>query len=121
MSHITLIKPETEIRNIDLLNAAAKSLGLQLTESNIVRGYGGTKRTADVVWRVNEKYDIGALKMEDGTYRLLADWWGVGEALKDKLVKEYQAQKVLKEAKILGHKLKSKTVLPDMIEIRLLV
>lgn len=120
MSHITTVK--TRIDDINALDAAAKSLGFRLSESNIVRGYNNQRLAADVVWNVKDKYDIGAIKQPDGTYALVADWWGVGYEMEEKLLTEYAVQKTLKRARILGHKLKSKTVLSDgTVEIRIVV
>lgn len=120
MSHITAVK--TSITDVNMLNAAAKSLGLHLSESNIVRGYKGQKTTADVVWRVNDRYDVGAIKQPDGTYTLVADWWGTGYDLEKKLLDEYQIQKIVRRAKIMGDQIKSKTTLPDgTVEMRILV
>lgn len=120
MSHITTV--QTSINDVNMLDAAAKSLGLKLSESSIVRGYRGQRTTADVVWRVNDGYDVGAVKQSDGTYALVADWWGTGYDLKEKLLNEYQIQKIARRAKIMGDRIKSKTTLPNgTVEIRLLV
>jgi hypothetical protein len=120
VSHITTVK--TNIDDINALDAAAKALGLKLSESNMVRGYSNQKIAADVVWNANDKYDVGAVKQPDGTYALVADWWGVGYEMEEKLLNEYAVQKTLKRAKIMGHKLKSKTTLSDgTVEIRLVV
>lgn len=104
MSHFTSVK--TQLRDLSLLNAAAKALGLKRTERTTVKGYVGEKTDADYVWQVSKKYDVGAIKSEDGTYTLTADWWGTDRTipgLAQKIRQEYGVQAVLRRAKPMGH------------------
>ena len=41
-----------------------------------VRGYKGAKLNAEISIDMG-KYDIGVVKAADGTYEIVADWWGV--------------------------------------------
>jgi hypothetical protein len=97
---------KTRIKDLTLLNAAAKALGLKPVDRKSVRGWKGQQTVADVVWKATSKYDIGAVRKADGTYELIADWWGVRlelPGMPDKLIQEYSVQSVVRQAKLLGH------------------
>jgi len=77
-----------------------------------VRGYLGQEAEADIVWQVDNKYDIGAVRQPDGTYTLVADWWGVDKTVKDlqrKILQQYNVQNVLRRAKLMGHQVKQES------------
>lgn len=104
MSHFTMVK--TKIKDLEILDVAAKQLGLRRKESTTVSGYAHRTTAADAVWQVDDRYDVGAVKNADGTYSLVADWWGTSYTvpnLSGRLVQEYAVQKVLRRAKLLGH------------------
>lgn len=104
MSHFT--KVQTQIKDLKLLKAAAKALGLKKVERTVVNGYIGQKTQAEHVWQVSEDYDLGAIKNASGTYDLIADWWGCGLTtpnLDRKFIQEYNVQSIFRRAKILGH------------------
>ena len=79
MSHFTTVK--TKINNLTALKQALENLKYNCTfaEENqqvVVRGYKGD--TIHAVGKIDMgKYDIGVVAAEDGTYELVADWWGV--------------------------------------------
>lgn len=79
MSHFTTVK--TKINNLVSLKQALENLKFKATfaeegQQVVVRGYKGD--TIHAVGRIDMgKYDIGVVAAEDGTYELVADWWGV--------------------------------------------
>ena len=79
MSHFTTVK--TKINNLTALKQALENLkyGCAFAEEGqhvVVRGYKGD--TIHAVAKIDMgKYDIGVVQAEDGTYELVADWWGV--------------------------------------------
>lgn len=100
MSHFTSVK--TQIRNISLLDETMKALGLQKVERKTVNGYRGQRTSADHVWRVDSKYDVGAIKNADGTYDLVADWWGTGYDLQRQILQGYSLQNIVQTARLRG-------------------
>jgi hypothetical protein len=78
MSHFTRVK--TQITDLPLLKRALLDLHYAILDKAIVRGYKGRHATAEVVVRPGGAYDVGFVKDEDGSYNLLADWWGVKRA-----------------------------------------
>jgi hypothetical protein len=121
LSHFTSVK--TRIRDLTLLNAAAKALGLKPVDRKTVRGWLGQQTQADVVWEATSKYDIGAVRKPDGTYELIADWWAVKRTAPgisdNRLKQEYSVQTVIRQAKLLGQQV-SKETLPNG-SIRLII
>jgi len=79
MSHFT--KCDLKITNLVALKRALADLGHVFTEATNeqgveVRGYKGAKLNAEISIDMG-KYDIGVVKAADGTYEIVADWWGV--------------------------------------------
>jgi len=100
MSHFTTV--QTRITDLNLLESVMKSLGLRRVERNIVNGYAGQRANAEHVWQVDKWYDVGASKNADGTYDLVADWWGVGENLKKKILQEYSLRQIIRTNRKMG-------------------
>jgi hypothetical protein len=79
MSHFT--KCDLKITNLVALKRALEDLKHVFTEATaeqqaVVRGYKGQKLNAELSIDMG-KYDIGVVKQADGTYELVADWWGI--------------------------------------------
>ena len=79
MSHFT--KCDLKITNLVALKRALEDLKHTFTEASaeqqaVVRGYKGAKLNAELSIDMG-KYDIGVVKQADGTYELVADWWGI--------------------------------------------
>jgi hypothetical protein len=77
MSHFTTV--QTKINDLVALKKALDQLGWKYKtaqEGVEVRGYRGQTMNAEISIDMG-KYDIGVVKNEDGTYGLVADWWGV--------------------------------------------
>ena len=82
MSHFTQV--ETRINDFVALKAACEELGLEFEEATEdqlvkVRGWKGSTLTAEAKIKASKSYDIGLQLTEEGTYKLVADWWGIEE------------------------------------------
>jgi hypothetical protein len=81
MSHITRIK--TKIKNKEFLICALKDLGLSYVEGEQeISGFGGRKQKVDLKIPLRLSGDIG-LRMIDGCYEIVADWWRVRDLKQD--------------------------------------
>lgn len=70
MSHFTQIK--LQIKDIKILQAAVESLGYELLENEVARGYSA--KQADYVIRLKGPYDVAVIHKGD-TYNLEADFY----------------------------------------------
>ena len=107
MSHFTQV--ETQINDLVCLQAALVELGLEYEEANEnelvkVRGWKGSTLTAVAKIKASKTYDIGLQLTEQGTYKLVADWWGIEEetnetqeVIMQKVVRCYAKHKVKAE------------------------
>ena len=103
MSHFT--KCALKMTNLAALKKALADMQLKFTEAEqgqtvSVRGYRGDKLQAAMCIDMG-RYDVGVVDNQDGTYGLVADWWGVettkgvSEAeFKDQLSQKYQYHNV---------------------------
>ncbi|TEB04761.1 hypothetical protein Psch_03523 [Pelotomaculum schinkii] len=74
MSHWTQVK--TNIRDFDVLEEAAKSLGCEVSRNATARGYYENRIQAMMVIIPPESpYDVAANKEEDGNISLTTDWY----------------------------------------------
>ncbi|HLU65573.1 MAG TPA: DUF1257 domain-containing protein [Kofleriaceae bacterium] len=112
MSHFT--KCDLKMTNYEALKKALSDMDLQFVEaaegqSVTVRGYRG--QTLDATLCIDMgTYDIGVVKSEDGTYELVADWWGVEttkgvseEELSTRLKQRYAYHNVLMACEAKGY------------------
>jgi hypothetical protein len=77
MSHFTTI--QTQIRDVDALEAACTELGVELLRDTQARGFNHTTRHGELVVRLKGPYDIAASRAEgsreNAPYELATDWW----------------------------------------------
>ncbi|HTO98386.1 MAG TPA: DUF1257 domain-containing protein, partial [Myxococcales bacterium] len=97
MSHFTQV--ETKINDLVALKAALAELGMEFeeaTENSLVkvRGWKGSTLTAEAKIKASKSYDIGLQLTEEGTYKLVADWWGIEEETNE--TAEVVQQKVIR-------------------------
>jgi hypothetical protein len=93
VSHFTQV--ETKINDLVALKAALAELGLALEEGTAnqlvrVRGWKGSTLTAEAKIKASKSYDIGLQLAEEGTYKLVADWWGIEEETNEEAAKVQQ-------------------------------
>jgi len=77
MSHFT--KVQTQINDLACLRKALDQLGWKWTENPegvTVRGWRGATMKAEMSIDMG-KYDVAVVKAENGSYELVADWWGI--------------------------------------------
>jgi hypothetical protein len=120
MSHFTTVA--TKINNIVALKRALEKLKMKYThaeEGVVVRGWRGQTSLAEIAINMG-RYDIGVVKNEDGTYGLVADWWGVEttvgkneQEVVDEINKEYAYQTVVIACEDQGYRIDEQTVAED--------
>lgn len=103
MSHFT--KCALKMTNLAALKKALADMKLQFTEAEAgqtvtVRGYQGDTLAAAMSINMG-RYDIGVVDNHNGTYDIVADWWGVEttkgvseEEFKNTLSQKYQYHNV---------------------------
>jgi hypothetical protein len=114
VSHFTRVK--TQITDREMLVKALADLKYKVAENATVRGYQGNKLTADVVVQPGGAYDIGFEKSADGSYQVVADWWGVEQdtrvttkAFMEPLTQRYAYHKVVAEVAKQGFQIVQET------------
>ena len=123
MSHFTQV--ETVINDLVCLKAALAELGIEFEESTEnaqvkVRGWKGSTLTAEAKMKASKSYDIGLQLTEQGTYKLVADWWGIEEetnetqeVIMQKVVRCYAKHKVKSEVAKQGFTMDEEAVEAD--------
>ena len=123
MSHFTQV--ETKINDLVALKAACVEMGLEFEEASEnelvkVRGWKGSSLTAVAKIKGSKSYDIGLQLTEEGTYKLVADWWGIEEetnetqqVLTQKIVQRYAYHKVKNEVAKQGFTMDEEAVEAD--------
>ena len=123
MSHFTQV--ETKINDLACLKLALADLELDFTEATEdqlvkVRGWKGSTLTAEAKIKASKSYDVGLQLTEEGTYKLVADWWGIEEETNEtqekitqRIVQRYAYHKVKKEVAAQGFTMDEEQVQPD--------
>jgi hypothetical protein len=89
MSHYSRVK--TIFHNREALIACLTSLGYQIGIDTVVKGHHG-EHTVDIAARNRQGYGIGFVKGPDGTFDMVADWWGVSGTDEQKILQELSRQ-----------------------------
>jgi hypothetical protein len=121
MSHYSRVK--TQFRHREALIACLKNLGYAVETDTVIQGHHG-EHTVDIAVRKAKGYGVGFVKGPDGTYDMVADWWGVAGTDERKITQELQAQAgtiqkeyakrmVIEQAAIDGFEVVSQTEEPD--------
>jgi len=89
MSHFTKIK--TRLVKKDFVVKALTDLGFQAREGQVkIRGWNGQQTQVDIMAPTkNPGYDIG-FQMAEGTYDLVADWYGIEDIKPETLLEQVQ-------------------------------
>ncbi|MEN6396594.1 MAG: DUF1257 domain-containing protein [Methanoregula sp.] len=117
MSHFSRIR--TTFRHREALIQCMQELGYTIKTDTTIKGYHG-QHNVDIAAKKHGDYGLGFVKNPDGTYDMVADWWGVSgngekkiaEELKEQagtLQKEYAKKMVLGQAAADGFSLVSET------------
>jgi len=116
MSHFTKIK--TKIYEIETLKTALKILGYKFSENvSSVRGYQGRTTNVDLLINLKSSYDIGFHRTIDGSYEIVADWYGVKGVTKESfisnLMQTYSLELIKQEMEKKGYYIVEKTKMKD--------
>ena len=89
MSHYSRVK--TQFHNREALLASLTNLGYEVETDTVIQGHHG-EHTVDIAVRTTKGYGVGFVKSADGTYDLVADWWGVAGTDERKISQELAQQ-----------------------------
>ncbi|MDD1689544.1 MAG: DUF1257 domain-containing protein [Methanoregula sp.] len=117
MSHFSRIR--TMFRHREALIQCMQELGYSVEIDTTIRGYHG-QHNVDIAVKKSGGYGLGFVKNPEGTYDLVADWYGISgkgekkiaEELKkqaETIQKEYAKKMVLGQAVADGFELVSET------------
>jgi hypothetical protein len=96
MSHYSRVK--TTFHNREALTACLTDLGYIVETDTVIKGHHG-EHFVDIAAKSEQSYGIGFVKGPDGTYDMIADWWGVTGKNEQKIQQELgqQAESIQKE------------------------
>ncbi|WP_321504852.1 DUF1257 domain-containing protein [uncultured Methanoregula sp.] len=117
MSHYSRVK--TAFHNRKALVACLIKLGYQVETDTVIKGHHG-EHTVDIAAKNRQGYGIGFVKGQDGSYDMVADWWGVSGTDEQKILqdlsrqaesiqKEYARKMILEQTAREGYELVSET------------
>ena len=89
MSHYSRVK--TQFRHRDALIACLRELGYTVEIDTVIRGHHG-EHAVDIAVRQKKGHGIGFVKNPDGTYDMVADWWGVSGTDERKMTQDLARQ-----------------------------
>ena len=116
MSHFT--KVITKIFDKEILISTLKQLKYSVFEGKLkITGYEGQKRNIDILVKLKGSYDIGFARNNDGSFSIIADWWGVTKVKKEEFTRmvnqNYSLNMIRREMKKKGYKIVKQTNLED--------
>ncbi|KKN01975.1 hypothetical protein LCGC14_1122420 [marine sediment metagenome] len=116
MSHFT--KVVTKIFDKEILISTLKKLKYSVFEGKLkLTGYEGQKRNIDILVKLKGSYDIGFARNKDGSFSIIADWWGVTNVKKEEFTRmvnqNYSLNMIRREMKKKGYKIVKQTNLED--------
>ena len=89
MSHYSRIK--TQFRHREALITCLRELGYTVETDTVIQGHNG-EHSVDIAVRQTKRYGFGFVKSPDGTYDMVADWWGISGADERKISREIAMQ-----------------------------
>ncbi len=89
MSHFSRIA--TKIRDREVLVRCLEEMQYEVREGGLIKGYHGQQHV-DLMVETGRGYAIGFRKNEVGTYDLVADWWGVKGADRERFIHDLQGR-----------------------------
>jgi hypothetical protein len=96
MSHFSRIR--TRFRHREALIQCLEELGNTVETDTPIKGYHG-QHIVDIAAKQSGGYGVGFVKNSDGTYDMIADWWGVSGTGQKKIADDLkrQAETIQKE------------------------
>jgi hypothetical protein len=121
MSHYSRVK--TQFRHREALISCLENLGYEVETDTVIKGHHG-EHQVDIAVRKTKGYGVGFIKSPDGTFDMVADWWGVAGTDERKITqdlaqqagaiqKAYAQKMVLEQAALDGFEMVSRTEEPD--------
>lgn len=89
MSHFSRLK--TAFKNREILIRCLQEMGYEVHEGGTVRGHRG-ERAVDLSVQMEKGYGVGFSLNSEGTYDIVADWWGVKGTHQDRLLQKLQVR-----------------------------
>jgi len=89
MSHFSRI--QTQFRERDILIQCLNEMGYQVQPAGLIKGYHG-QEMVDFSIQVERGYGVGFRQNEEGTYDIIADWWGVKGTRQEDLLQRLQGR-----------------------------
>ena len=116
MSHFT--KVQTKIFDKEILISTLKQLKYIVFEGkSTLKGYEGQKKNIDILVKLNSSYDIGFSQNKDGSFSIIADWWGVTKVKEEDFTRmvnqNYSLNMIRREMKKKGYKIVEQKTLED--------
>lgn len=84
MSHFSRVR--TQFHNREALVLCLQQLGYEVSTDTVIAGHHG-EHHVDIAATM-KGYGIGFIRAPDGTYDMVADWWGVAGTNERKLAQE---------------------------------
>jgi hypothetical protein len=100
MSHFSTVL--TKVTDAEILVKSLLDLGIQVKEESEIRGFNGQSARADIVAVLEGEYDLGWSRNAEGSFDLLADFWGVAKKhnqseLIERINQKYAVNSTLKQ------------------------
>ncbi|MDD1674892.1 MAG: DUF1257 domain-containing protein [Methanomicrobiales archaeon] len=89
MSHFSRI--QTQFRDREILIQCLQEMGYQVIPEGLIKGYHGQEKV-DFSIQAEKGYGIGFRQNAEGTYDIIADWWGVRGTRQQDLIERLQAR-----------------------------
>ena len=89
MSHYSRVR--TQFRHREALISCLVSLGHEVATDTVIRGHHG-EHSVDIAVKTADGCGVGFIKGPDGTYDMVADWWGVTGVNEREMTKNLAAQ-----------------------------
>lgn len=89
MSHFSRVK--TKIQDKNLLITCLEDMNLQISQNTEIKGFEGIQ-SVDLAVQMAQGYDIGFSRNSQGSYDIVADWWGVKDTKKESFIDDLKKQ-----------------------------
>jgi hypothetical protein len=89
MSHFSRVK--TRIKNREILIQCLQERGYTVQIGGSLKGYQHEK-SVDLAIQLEKGYGVGFTLNTDGSYDIVADWWGIKDSRKNRLIKDLEAR-----------------------------
>ena len=102
MSHFNHVR--TQFRHREALIQCLEESGHAVETDTTIKGYHG-QHTVDIAAKQSGGYGVGFVENSDGTYDMIADWWGVSGTGQKQIARKIVLEQTAKE----GYEIVSQT------------